>query len=434
MIHWLKSYLRLPSTVWWLCAGLFLTGSVQMGFLHVLNVYMSQLGHSDARIAELSSYRFISVFFLSVPLGLFLRGRRLKPVLLAGALSAAVFSVVLLEALSRNWSGVLDWIFLASGLSMVLLNVSAMPYLLRASSDDNLSESVSLNAASASFAGFASGLAISVLTPARPVTVLGIEIAADPYFALMAISVASFLALYCFARLPELPSPPELAKTPGRRFWHLDLDYDWRRILIVSAPTLVIAVGAGLAIPFINLFFHSVFKMSAGTFGAFGGLAQATVFLASLAIPLVRRRYGWHITIVGSQGLAIVMLAGMSLSELLADNSWAVWVALICFLLRTPLMQMAGPATAELTVSYVGGKNREIIGTLNGTIWSGSWYVSAKLFELMRSHGMPYWQIFLITVVMYAAGTTCYAFIIRSYERRLARDEAAVGIPASDQA
>ena len=55
----------------------------------------------------------------------------------------------------------------------------------------------------------------------------------------------------------------------------------------------------------------------------------------------------------------------------------------------------------------------------------------ATPYRMFTGHG---WQIFLITVVMYAAGTTCYAFIIRSYERRLARDEAAVGIPASDQA
>ena len=89
-------------------------------------------------------------------------------------------------------------------------------------------------------------------------------------------------------------------------------------------------------------------------------------------------------------------------------RQWALPVALGCFILRQPLMSMAGPATSELTMAYVGERNRELMSACNGAIWSGAWWLAARIFELLRAHHFPYWQVFLTTAALYLVGTFAY--------------------------
>ena len=80
-------------------------------------------------------------------------------------------------------------------------------------------------------------------------------------------------------------------------------------------------------------------------------------------------------------------------------------------------MSMAGPSSSELTMTYVGERNRELVSACNGAIWSGAWWLAARTFELLRSHQLPYWQVFLTTAVLYLAGTFYHIVLIRAVER-----------------
>jgi hypothetical protein len=85
-------------------------------------------------------------------------------------------------------------------------------------------------------------------------------------------------------------------------------------------------------------------------------------------------------------------------------------------------MSMAGPATSELTMNYVGEDNRELISACNGAIWSGAWWLAARTFEIFRAHHLPYWQVFLTTAALYLIGTFSYNGLIRSVERKKSED------------
>ena len=112
------------------------------------------------------------------------------------------------------------------------------------------------------------------------------------------------------------------------------------------------------------------------------------------------------------------MLAVLGLTELWKDAGWALPVALVCFIFRQPLMNMAGPSTSELSMAYVGERNRELMSACNGSIWSGSWWLAARAFEALRSHNFPYWQIFLMTAALFLIGTLSYLGLIRTVEHR----------------
>lgn len=121
------------------------------------------------------------------------------------------------------------------------------------------------------------------------------------------------------------------------------------------------------------------------------------------------------------QSVAVVLLATMGFTELWKAATWALPLAVGCFIIRQPLMSMAGPSISELTMTYVGERNRELMSACNGAIWSGSWWLAAKVFQLLRSHNLPYWQIFLTTSVLYLIGTYFYLDLIRSVDRREAQ-------------
>jgi hypothetical protein len=130
------------------------------------------------------------------------------------------------------------------------------------------------------------------------------------------------------------------------------------------------------------------------------------------------RRLGWRGAILGVQSAAVVMLVVMGLTEIWKDHGWALPLALVCFIFRQPLMNMAGPSTSELSMSYVGERNRELMSACSGAIWSGTWWLAARVFEILRANQLPYWQIFLMTALLYFIGTFSYLGLIRSVEQR----------------
>ena len=95
-----------------------------------------------------------------------------------------------------------------------------------------------------------------------------------------------------------------------------------------------------------------------------------------------------------SQSIAVGFLVLLAFTQLLADRPGMLWVAVACYLLRQPLMNMAGPITSELAMSYVGERNRELVAALHATTWSGAWFVSAPLAWTILG-------IWLVVVLLY---------------------------------
>ena len=79
-------------------------------------------------------------------------------------------------------------------------------------------------------------------------------------------------------------------------------------------------------------------------------------------------------------------------------------------------MHMAHPSSNEFMMNYVGKKNQELISALSSSLWSASWFISAKIFEWLRLLNFKYYQIFLITAGLYVVGVILYAVLISQFE------------------
>jgi predicted MFS family arabinose efflux permease len=409
---WLESYRMLPRSVLLFAGGQFLINLIVTAQFLLLNLFLKDKGLGDPAIAALTSQRFVAAFFLALPAGLWMRGRPLRTPMLIGSILFPLTALVSLETVRHGHMTAASGCFLAMGFASLLINVASLPMMLRLAPPKHSSEALSLLFATWAAAGICGGVLSSVLQSLGQIDFAGHHWVFDEYATLLVLTLAGSAAPLFYARLPD-PAP---SKKPSGHWLHIQRA-DWPLLTRALLPTLCIATGAGLSIQFLNLFFSHVHRLGAAAYSGYGSISNVLVLIAGLLVPEVKRRFGWRGAILGVQCLAVVLLAAMGLTELWKTAAWALPVALGCFILRQPLMSMAGPSTSELTMNYVGERNRELVSACNGVIWSGSWWLAARAFQVLRSQHLPYWQVFMVTAALYLLGIFSYLRLIRSVER-----------------
>jgi predicted MFS family arabinose efflux permease len=410
--QWLENYRLLPRQVLWFAGGQFLINLITTAQFLLLNLFLKEKGLDDPEIAALSSQRFVAMFFLAVPAGLWLRGRPLRRPLLVGSILFPLTALASLETVRLGMMTAASWSFLAMGFASLVLNVASLPMALRLAPPKQTSEALSLLFATWAAASIFGGALSSALQAIGSIQVGSLRLVFDEHATLLLLTLAAFAAPFLYARLPDPPSEGGV-----RGHWLHIHRADWPLLTRALLPTLCIATGAGMSIQFLNLFFSSVHHLGSAAYAGFGSLSNVLVLVAGLMVPEVKRRFGWRGAIIGVQGIAVLLLIAMGLTEIRSGAVWALPLAVVCFIIRQPLMSMAGPATSELTMTYVGERNRELMSAFNGAIWSGAWWLAARSFELLRANQLPYWQVFMITAVLYLAGTFAYLALIRSVEK-----------------
>ena len=411
----------MPKRVVHFAAGQFLINLIVTAQFLLLNLFLKDKGLSDPAIAAITSQRYVAALFLALPAGLWLRGRPLRGPMLLAAILFPVTALASLETVRLGMMTAASGCFLAMGFASLLLNVGSLPMMLRLAPPKHTSEAVSLLFATWAAASICAGVLSTVLQYIGHLDIAGHHLVFDEYAALLVLTLAGFGAPFLYARLPD----PVPESKPTGHWLHVQRA-DWPILTRAVLPTLCIATGAGLSIQFLNLFFKHVYQMDSYTWTAYGTVCNVLVLFTGLIVPEVKRRLGWRGAILGVQSVAVVLLAVMGLTELWKAAVWALPLAVGCFILRQPLMSMAGPSTSELTMKYVGERNRELMSACNGAIWSGAWWLAARTFQILRSNHLPYWLVFLATAALYLAGTLSYLMLIRSVEQR-EREEAVSG-------
>ncbi|MFN8298304.1 MAG: MFS transporter [Chitinophagales bacterium] len=401
----LRQYLSIPRFIIYLMLADVFLQLINSAFTMLLNYLMLDHGFKDFEIASMVGNRYLTVLLCSVPLALFVKGKRLKPIMLAGSISSPVVALLLIFAIHTHNSELIRILMSLWGISFSLLQILVMPYILLNGSKEHETESIALFFSAGNFTTIITGV-LSYLLPL-----------AHPFFTTEALLIFySTLGLAGIWFIKSLPDKETLgSKVP---FTQVHTDYDWARIARAVVPTFIIALGAGFTIPVINLFFHDVHGMEAPQFSLMNSAAFTLVAVSALLIPEIKRKFGYQVAITLVQSLAVILLFTMATTEWYNYTHWGLLIAVVTYTLRQPLMNMAGPMTSELTLNYVGEKNREMISAINAAIWSGCWFVSAKIFSVLREAGIAYSNIIFITVTLYIIGVAWYYWLIKAYQRQ----------------
>jgi hypothetical protein len=76
-------------------------------------------------------------------------------------------------------------------------------------------------------------------------------------------------------------------------------------------------------------------------------------------------------------------------------------------------MNSAQPIITNYKMNVIGKKNQALIGSIEATIWSGSFWFSSIIFAELRKVDLSYATIFNITIVLYIIGALSWYFIIK---------------------
>ncbi len=376
-------------------------------FFLIANLYLAKEGFSDQEISDYTYYRYLGVMFLAMPFGMLIKTKKLMPFFYVSPIAMCLCSVLIIYGIDTN-NLLLSKICLCLwGIFFMLIEVVKLPFVMRYCPKEQHSMAIALTFSTWSLGAIIAGVISFLLHAISPSFFQERNV-------MYSICALALFSIFFFSRVKLNERIPKETQSGFNL-----RDYDWWLVAKAVFPTLVIAIGAGLTVPFINLFFHQVHGLEFEEFSSIGSVAYAMVFLTVLFAPGVKDKWGYKIAIPSTQTLAVLALVGLALTEFFPGSAVGVTVAVFFFIIRQPLMNLAQPLSSQLVLNYVGKRNEEIIGAFQSTIWNGSFVFSALIFGKLRALNISYIYIFLMTAALYLLAILMYVLLIRDYEKRV---------------
>ncbi len=323
-----------------------------------LNLFILARGNDEAFLGLFMSLMSMSALGLGLPMGVVAdRLGRKRSLLLGSVLSALGMLAVVVSPL--NWplmAGAIAWgggnaVYMATGPAFMAENA-------RASERSTL---FSTRMGVMMLVGFA-GSVIGGPLPGLFGSALGRQAeSAAAYRATLLLSTGIMvLSLIPLSMLRERSEPAgEGGDGLGLSLRSL-LRGDVLRLLV---PQLIISLGAGLLIPYLNVFFKQRFAISDSLLGFSFGVSQLGMGLATMFAPIFAERWGKVRTIVASELASLPFLLALGFVPVLP-------VAIGAFWLRATLMNMGGPLYTAFAMEQAKEEEHGKLGAVLGLCWS----------------------------------------------------------------
>ncbi|MCX6093121.1 MAG: MFS transporter [Candidatus Bipolaricaulota bacterium] len=379
-------------------ARLYLGTSLLVGFstglLYLLfNLYVLSLGYDQAFVGLLASLPALVTAVAAVPAGIFLPRLGYRRALLTGL---AVYGMAQLAWVLYPTRPILILASIVSGLGGVLISVVASPLMVAVSTEETRTHLFGVQFALNTFASVVASFLGGQLTKVLGVGAAGAS-AGYRGVLLMATAVA-LLAFIPILRLRGMAPVPH-AERPPRGHWR-----PYRPLLErLVAIQLVASLGAGMTMPFLNVFFRLRFHASDATLGALFAASSLLTGCAGIIAPWAAGKLGKVRAIVLSQALSIPLLLAMGLVPVFGPSAGS-------FLVRTALMNMSSPVFSAYSMGIVPKSVRPLAASLLMLAWNGGWAISAWISGRVQL-AAGFTPLFIITATLYSASIVMtYAF------------------------
>lgn len=388
-------------------ARLFLLSAFGVGlassiFSLFLNIYLLRLGYKQDFIGLMAAIPSLVTALLSVPAGLVGDSLGHQRALITGM---ALTGVGALGVVSFTTPELLVFSIGVLGLGGALLQVVSAPFMIEESQEHERTHLFSVQFALQTLSGFFGSFVGGALPPlfARAFGVP--ENTATVYQLTLGVGVGlvgfSILPLVWMRSVSREGSRARLSwklKTPPGLIFRLIL------------PNMILGFGAGLFIPFMNVFFKLRFDAPDTLLGALFALGSVGMGIASLAGPPLAQRVGKVHTMAWTQALSIPFLLIMAFVPVL-------WISALAFVMRYALMPMSAPIYSLFVMECVAPEDRATVNGWSTMAWNllfaGSAWVSGYL-QLRWGFG----PIFLVVCVLYSGSILLQYLLFRPLERQ----------------
>jgi predicted MFS family arabinose efflux permease len=381
-------------------ARLYLIGSFLMAvnyhvFQLLLNLYLKEMGFHESQIGQVLSSRAIGQALCAIPAALILCRVRLKPLLFASCLAVAGFSFLLTaqEALLLLCS-----FSLLVGMAYTFYQVAAAPFYMRNSTPRERTHLFSFSFGMMLLAGMAGSLGSG-----RLVTFLGDAtgdvLAGYRYTLYLGITVG-LLALIPFLLIDASRSSRSEDRITISR---IQLRKRGRFYFRITFANFLVGLGAGLIIPFLNLYFKDRFDLKPDAIGAFYFLVHLSMFAGILAGPVLARKFGLVRAVVVTQLASIPFM-------LILAYTFYLPLAVVAFIIRGGLMNLGAPIVTNFGMELSHKGEQGLVNALLMVSWSSAWMASAAAGGVLIER-FGYTVTMNITVVLYVISSlTFYGF------------------------
>jgi len=388
-------------------ARLYLIGSFLIGvnfsvFNLLFNLYLKEFGLVESQIGIVNSCRAVGMTIVAIPAAMILSRIRLKPLLLVACVFFALFSFG--QTTIQQMSLLLGAAVL-TGMSFAFFRIASGPFYMRNSTRTERTHLFSFSFGMHLLAGI-----IGSYGAGKLVTIIGEQtgdiIVGYQYTLFVAIAIG-LMALIPFGLVKAArPSSEENRIT-------LNLEQFKRRgsfYFKVTFVNFLIGTGAGLIIPFMNLYFRDRFGLPPDRIGLFFILLSFGMLVGTLCGPLLTRRLGLVRTIV------ITQLASIPFMLTLA-YSYALILVVPAFVIRGGLMNLGVPISTNFGMELSEKKEQGLVNALLSVSWTSSWMVSVAIGGSLIEH-YGYTVVLNIASGLYLLSSLSYFWFFGKIEKR----------------
>jgi len=423
-------------------ARLYLLGSFLLGIganqISLLwNLYLKSIGYSPTIIGQTLSLKALGSAVLALPAAFFVARIDSKRLLPSAAFLVAAAYVA--QSLALSVSVVSAAVFMSGAFSTVF-QVSTGPFFMRNSGPRERIHLFSLNAALSMGTGLIGSLAGGFLKDG--LVSAGVPETWAYRIGLLAGAAFVLAAFIPFAKIDErsairdmdTPAAPAGTATEDAKPASADAGAAaspaarvegaaagtasaatadrigpalWVKLIL---PSFLVGLGAGLTVPYLNLYFKLVFNLGDGAIGAAVAAGQVATFLGMAASPLLARKIGKARSVFVTQGVSIPLILVLAFVGSLP-------LALAAYLARQVFMNMSTPISDNFALELVPQSRQGLVNAVKMLAWTGSWAISARISGgLIDSRGFA--PSFVLTASCYALSTLLFwLFFIRGKPR-----------------
>lgn len=404
MLNFFKLYL-IHAKLFSRNAKLFLVGGIFGGiglsvFSLLFNLYLKEYQFSESQIGQVLSWGSLGSALIAIPAAIFLEKIHVKKILVYSTIFACLS--YFMSIFSKELSLIFVFMFFANSF-ITVYRVCIAPFFMRNSTKSERIYLFSINSALTML----SQLIGFIIGGYLPKLILSTGISSD-------LKVAYELALYIsiagtmISIIPFLSIKQAKITEKSKGLFTQIKHYNWPLIIRLMIPKLLVGLGAGLVIPFMNLYFKNEFNLGSERIGFFFSIMQIFLFVGMMMAPYLTKKFGMIQSIVLTELLSIPFMLILAMSRFLP-------LAVVAFIMRGTLMNMNLPISANFEMELVRPQEQAFTNAISTLGWQGAWTVSAWVGGLIiEKYSFAF--SFYITIIAYLLSAITYYIFFSKYK------------------
>lgn len=376
-------------------------------FMVIYNFYIRELGFNELVNGKVISVTALATALILIPAGILSDKVGRKKLMLFGAVSTGM--ILLARSLVEDQSLLILFAF-GTGLASAFIQVSIIPWLAENSKAEQRVHLFSIYFATMTAAHVVGSLLGGTLTD------LFDHIMPSLDSIRYTLIIGTFLFISGVFPLMKLTELPLEKKIPQKKNIYNGMALHKNSLKIIAlfaGAQLMIGFGAGLVIPYLNLYFADRFQASNTVIGLVISLGQGATALAMIVGPIVVRRLGEVKAVVTLQLLSLPFL-------LLTAYTEHFWLAALGFLFRQALMNAGNPIQMSLMMEKVDDSMKGFANSVNQMVFNLGWALMGPLSTGIVYQYGSYWGyaiVFTVTAGLYLFGSIYFYIVFQKLNK-----------------